>query len=425
MRSAAAVLLASILSPSPGCDGSSTGAAAPAGVHPIDEPGADFGGRDLAVLAGIVGDADLVALGESVHTSEGFSSAKRDIIRYLVEDLGFRAFGIESPWSEADRLTRFVATCDDDPIDAMTTLFPVWGSASLLELLTWACEYNLEHQTDPVHFFGFDMQQPWTDTTNLSAFLAAAAPAESGELIQGLSACDGAGYRSASDYAADGGHERALDPGAFDACILGVGAVRAYLDRNAEALAAASSAEQLGHARIALRSLEAWQEFKVHQVSDPGASREARDRAMADIVARLREVRFPGARAALWAHNNHIRKRGADVVTPFVGMGTHLAQALGDDYLAIGLTGFDVEVNWPGVLEEPLPTPLPSSVEAILHDLGGTAAIVDLAVAIAEGELFEPGRPYRFAVGGPQLIGDQYDAVVYLDHSGPMDALYW
>src|SRR5690349_21451383 len=46
---------------------------------------------DLAPLDGIVGDADVVGIGESVHTTGGEVRMRARLIRYLVEVLGFRA----------------------------------------------------------------------------------------------------------------------------------------------------------------------------------------------------------------------------------------------------------------------------------------------------------------------------------------------
>ncbi len=70
-----------------------TGAAATEiepGIYRIEGLGDSLPKDDLEPLAGIVGKAELVGLGEAVHTSGDFYRAKFRIFRYLVEELGFR-----------------------------------------------------------------------------------------------------------------------------------------------------------------------------------------------------------------------------------------------------------------------------------------------------------------------------------------------
>ena len=57
---------------------------------------------------------------------------------------------------------------------------------------------------------------------------------------------------------------------------------------------------------------------------------------MARVVQDLPGLRFPHDRVALWAHNGHIAKNGADAYFG-TDMGTYLAADLGHKYQAIGL----------------------------------------------------------------------------------------
>jgi len=58
---------------------------------------------DLRPLGKLLGKAEVVGLGEAVHTTAGFSLPKLRLFRYLVEEEGLRAFGFESPWIDAER----------------------------------------------------------------------------------------------------------------------------------------------------------------------------------------------------------------------------------------------------------------------------------------------------------------------------------
>jgi erythromycin esterase len=65
---------------------------------------------DLAPLDVIIGDARAIALGESTHTSGGYYKMKHRLFRYLAEELGFRAFAFETPWTDADIVADYVQT---------------------------------------------------------------------------------------------------------------------------------------------------------------------------------------------------------------------------------------------------------------------------------------------------------------------------
>src|SRR5262245_55267955 len=82
---------------------------------------------DLAPLGGIIKHALYVGLGEPIHTSGGFYHMKDRIFRYLVQEQGFRAMAIETPWIRADHLQQYIDTCQGSVDDSMAaSLFGVW-----------------------------------------------------------------------------------------------------------------------------------------------------------------------------------------------------------------------------------------------------------------------------------------------------------
>ena len=78
------------------------------------EPGRGF--EDLAPLATIVGDARVVAFGESVHLVHELLTMRNRLFEYMVEELGFTALAAETGNSEArlvDAYIRGQAVVDD------------------------------------------------------------------------------------------------------------------------------------------------------------------------------------------------------------------------------------------------------------------------------------------------------------------------
>lgn len=133
----------------------------------------------------------------------------------------------------------------------------------------------------------------------------------------------------------------------------------------------------------------------------------------------------------VWAHNYHLAEAHDSVLEPGVGMtitmGTVLRDDLGDAYRAYALLGYDVQINWPGVGNGPVGgTPSVKSIETKLHGLGKEALFVDLASPSLDAFL-PPGMKY--GVGFPSasslVPAEQFHGAFYLEHSPPMNALYW
>ena len=79
-------------------------------------------------------------------------------------------------------------------------LLGVWASTEVADMLAWLRTYNTNHPDDPVHLFGFDMQQYWIDGPELSTYLRATLPSQADALVEGISTCQ------QSDTAMQGGY---------------------------------------------------------------------------------------------------------------------------------------------------------------------------------------------------------------------------
>jgi erythromycin esterase len=399
----------------------------PRGVHPLSGISHTLPHRDLEPLRGIVGGARFVALGESTHTSGGYYQAKFRVFRFLVEEMGFRVLAFENSWLEAQPATRYVATCEGSPEAAIRSLNGVWRAAEVRNLLRWMCDYNRAHPADPVTFFGFDVQEPWMSQPAVRGFLQAAAPQQLGR-AEPLRSCLGATHAGPTGWYASQefrDHQAGIRNAAkHQTCIGGITALESWLAQHQAALEAASSARALEEARISLVSLRAWED----QLWQPDpAGYQARDSGMAEVLLRLHALETPGKKTAVWAWNFHIARNYQSVhgwdedpteVVPRQGaraMGGFLSDALGADYVPIGLIGYLVETNG-GLGQEP--PSWPESVELRLHGLGEPYLLVDLRGPVGDG-LLVPGTRLSFS----REWGDpfqQFAALLFLDRSAPM-----
>jgi erythromycin esterase len=406
----------------------------PAGVTLVSslEPGRPI--DDLAPLQKIVGDASVVGLGESIHTSGGFSLVKARLFRYLVEAQGFRVLAMEVPRADADFASAYVMTdCSAGGTEAARHL-GVWADDNTRDMLDWMCNYNRTRTdaADKVHFFGFDIAQPWADAPMLRQFLVAAVPSDVNQVLnEGIAKCDGVDATSADDYQSKYGLSKPIAKADNDACLAGIQAIADYFTANEAAISGSTSPDALAEARIDLASFRGWQQERFYMNVDPVQLMNTRDTTMAQIFDQVRALHFPSLRAVVWADDDHVsldhaaaKGTGADGAT---SMGTQLAGQLGPDYVAIGLTGWDVEINWPGVGCGPQKQqPAIGSVEASLHALGQPYLLVDLTThGQTAAPFFAAGSSYGFAVNETLVPAAQWNALLYLDQSLPMNSLLW
>jgi erythromycin esterase-like protein len=401
--------------------------ALPAGVYALAGLSPSLPHDDLAPFRAIVGDARFVALGESTHMSAGYYQAKARLIRYMVEEMGFRAVAFETPWIEGSTASRYVASCTGTPEQAVNSMTVVWRDVSVRDMLRWLCEYNQAHPADPVVFFGFDIQEPGWGAPAMREFLVRVAPGEVTRAAP-LERCLGAGYRGLADYYRSTEFQDHAagrrDVTANQQCMAAIADLEAWIAANADALERATSVAAVEEARLTLLALRAWQEQL--WIPDPGGY-QARDRGMAETLRRLHALRAPGRKTVVWAWNWHIALRYDEVrgfdgdpsrVVPRQGaraMGSFLRDALGADYLPIGIVGYDVRV--PGTGSPPIPTHA-LSVERRLHELGRDHLLVDLRQPVG-GTLLPPGTTYSVS----QEWGDpyrQFAALLFVDESPAM-----
>ncbi len=399
------------------------------GIYLIDGIDAFLPAYDLRALGDLVGEAQVVGLGESIHTSGGYYRAKHRVFRYLVEEQGFRVFAFESPWHDAEQVREFVETCHGDAFHPVTRgLFGVWAAQSVRELVEWMCAFNQTHPDDPVTFWGFDIQQPWDDGRLLFEYLARAVPPHSPWFSEDIELCNGVGYESAYDYYTDP-DGRAITEDDHQACLDGLARLEGFFNDREDALVARTSAEEFAWAQINLVGLRAWENAQYYSLRDHyGLAMQSRDEGMAYVFQAIKQLRNPDDRATIWAHNWHIAFDGQNIpgYDRARTMGTYLRDALGDAYFVLGLVGYDVSINWPGVGSGPLPPPTsPAHVEYLLHhEIERDFLLVDLDFGGTDEPFLATGQLY--GLNGWALVpAEHFDVLLYLDVSPPMDALLW
>lgn len=375
---------------------------------------------DLAAFYELTAAADVVALGESVHTSGGFYALKERLIRNLVVEQGVRVLGIETPRTAAEALNAWVhGTGDSEPCSLAAAarvtngaVFPVFVDDNFVAMLNALCVFNTEHPGDQVSVVGFDAQQPYDDQPAIAAALQRFAPDDSERLLAALTTC-------ALDY------ETEFTAEAYDTCVAGLSALTDFIDSN-EAAFAVVDADALQTLRIDVMSLASWQDERHFEDLDMTRSYTVRDRAMAAILLDLRARRFPGERIVVWAHDTHISMDYDAEPHAFLlnyhTMGSVLHDTLGPAYQAYAINAVETAINWPGVGTGSQPSPF-GGLEETVADLlvpDRREAVLVTRSSTELQEIHDLGTWFQSA-----SLTNNFMGVFVLRTSPGMDAVWW
>ncbi|WP_237047618.1 erythromycin esterase family protein [Lentzea guizhouensis] len=350
---------------------------------------------DLSWLDEAIGDARVVALGESAHYNRETYLLRHRVFQHLVERHGFTAYAMETGFTEA----RTVLTDDVSHAlaNGLTSFTGIW--TEMRAHLEW-------QRTTDARFYGIDL-----GGANAS-------------LVPGLAALPGvpddlretAAFGAESAYSAPAafGRYAALPQATRDALTAGIAELRARLAADPADPAVVRSAHLVAALDLVIRAMAR------------GDQREAmtvRDAAMADTVSWILERE---ERVLLVAHNGHLQRwpgvmPGMEAMVP---LGLHLADRLGDDYLVIGATNGTGQTLhhgpefFAGRFFADLPAPEPGSLDAFMGQHGDEPFAVDLRrLSSADAADVRAASRQRFGPFYAELDATvAYDLVVHLPH---------
>lgn len=372
---------------------------------------------DLEPLRRIIGATKIVAIGESWHTSGGFYQMKHRIFRFLVAEMGFRAFAIESNWERVERANTYVQTCAGTAEDAVRGE-NVWASTEYADLLRWMCEWNRAHAdpADKLTVFGFDIQQPRQDGPALVAFLERIGIPATDARSQGLRSCE---------QAFDGAHMPGqIPPDRHNSCLEALDAIEQHLRLNQADIAELTSEHDFKVALLRVIGLRGWEDQAFTIPFDFAAGFNARDAAMNHAFHVQRALKAPDSKTMVWAANMHVARNplegdqlGRVLESALLPIGSFLETTFGDDYKAFALTAYDAEVDF-GSAACGFVSRTPNSVEERLARRGYSAMLVHPRSG---------PRPDAPRAMGLNLVRpyEDFDGIFFLAHSPKMNPLDW
>ncbi|MGW5642579.1 erythromycin esterase family protein [Saccharopolyspora sp. NPDC003752] len=293
---------------------------------------------DLEPLRDVIGGARVVGIGESTHHAAEFYRMRHRLLRFLVERCGFTAYVFEAPFTEAHVIDDWVRGGPGD-VAAVSTAGTALGLGDHPEMhahLSWMRRHN-ERAEQPLRFVGalpVSTGSPLPALTEVERFLRRADPDALSLLTQAIEVAerfDADSLRAFQRYAE-------LDTADRDAATAALSRLLARM----ECMAAHHRSEGRGreHAAAVRHLRGAWHLDHFHRdLSGTGLAvgTAELDRFAAETVL---DVLAAEPRILFAMHNMHLRRTPVEHEGAFglFPAGYHLAEALGDDYVAIAAT---------------------------------------------------------------------------------------
>jgi erythromycin esterase len=357
---------------------------------------------DLEPLRKIVGGARIVAIGEATHGSSEFFAFKQRALEFLVRELGFTDFALESDWATALAANEWLVDGKGDVQAALAALSPLWQTEEYRTLLEWLQAWNsAPGRARKVRLHGLDLQSGVPCARFVRAYLERVEPALAEDVGPLLEKAGGAPVLPGNSAGGPTPMGAELD------------GVIALFDELREPFVAASSEPEWALARqhaVVLR-----QAYTQRYEKRGNEALAWRDRCMADN-ARWILGQAADTKLVLSAHNGHVSRDGLNRVEGY-GRITSIGLALAEDARASAAEDLSLVVlgcafarggfrAYPagggGLAAFRIDSPDPAGIEAQLLAAGLGNALIDLSAAPADGPVrawLDQPRP-MLGIGG-------------------------
>jgi erythromycin esterase-like protein len=405
-------------------------------ARPLRDP------EDLDPLLARIGGARVVAIGEASHGTHEYYAWRAALTRRLVDELGFGFVAVEGDWPDAYRVNRSVRLrpgADADPRAALDAIdrWPtwMWANDDVVDFCRWLRERNARLEDgERVGFYGLDVYSLWDSMHELVAWLQEHEPDHVDAARRALRCFepfgeDGAEYAFASRFAPSSCEQAVVD--LLHRLCEERGRIADGDDPEAR-FAAEQNASVVVDAERYYRAM----------VASSAASWNVRDVHMADTVDRL--LAHTGRRAVVWEHNTHVGDaRATDMAAEgMTNVGRLLRERHGtDDVVLVGFGGHRGGViagrEWGEQMERmTVPPARAGSLEAVLHEQVGEDVLLvwprpgprppELGQRLDHRAIGVVYRPQRERWGNyvPTVLGERYDAFLYLEETTPLQPLH-
>lgn len=358
----------------------------------------------------------IIALGESTHGTKEFFELKCELIKYLIENSGFKYVVFEASMRECDLLNDYIHTGIGDPKILVARLgYWTWYTQEVIDLTIWMHDYNETHP-NKIYFKGFDFQSSENSVSYLKSI--------KNELNQDLSENVNLVlnvFNRINDLQLAGIYQ--LSQSLLDSTSNSCKKLKDYINSN-KSLLQNNITDSL-YRNIKINTELLWQ-YSIQSNSSIKPDK-LRDSCMAENFNWLYNNN-PDSKYIIWTHNGHIKSSEK-------AMGQYLKQTYNDSIAIIGLTtsrGTYTALNGAKIDSNPLSLPDSSSYEYYFEKFNTDNFFINLhnipddltKYLISPNKLREIGSMRRDEQFSEYNLFKDFDMIIYLKKTSSSKVLY-
>ena len=281
---------------------------------------------DLQPLKKTLQDAQVIGLGEATHGTHEFFTIKHRLLEFLVTEMDFTAFALESSFSDCEPINDYILTGKGNLATVLTNQkYTAWDTEEFSAMLDWMRNYNQKVPDEKkVRFYGLDiLSLQKVGREKASVYFQKYVP----EKVASIDAV----------FALLAGEEvnwlSRMNQTALQQSFVPLNDLVNYLIDRKDRLVRASSLREWEQTHKYLEVMQQSLYFQLKDLPSSFASKKlGRDEYMWQNMLYIMERERPNTKFILWAHNYHVSN-----LDSLKSLGYFLKQKLGSRYYALGL----------------------------------------------------------------------------------------
>ncbi|MGZ8543639.1 MAG: erythromycin esterase family protein [Flavisolibacter sp.] len=397
---------------------------------------------DLQPLFDLIGDKQIVLLGEASHGTHEYYTWRSFITQRLIIEKGFKLIAVEGDWPDCYRLNRYIKNYPDSgetSFDVLkqfkrwpTWMWANWETAALAE---WLFQHNKPLAiNNKISFYGLDVYSLWESMEAIMQYLKKVDP-------PALKAAEEA-FRCFEPYQQDEGRSYAhatqfVPELCKDEVVELLRKIQEHLPQYNTDYENVFNVQQNAYVAV---NAERYYRAMIH--GGPH-SWNVRDSHMSDTLDRLLEFHGQGTKVIIWEHNTHVGDARATNMTSegmfnlgelvrlkhhekgviLVGFGSYKGEVIagkswGDDMQIITVPSA-LKGSWEYLLHKAGP----ENKLLLLNDFYNEQFMENHIGHRAIGVVYNPEYE-QYGNYVPTLLPLRYDAFIYLDHTHALHPLH-
>lgn len=397
---------------------------------------------DLQPLFDLIGDAQIVLLGEASHGTHEYYTWRSYITQRLIKEKGFRLIAVEGDWPDCYRLNRYIKNYPDAGKTSFDVLeqfnrWPTWMWANweIVALAEWLCQYNKPLSVNnKIGFYGLDVYSLWESMDAIMQYLKKVDP-------NALKIAEEA-FRCFEPYHHDEGklYARAtqfVPELCKDEVVELLRKIQERLPQYNTDYENVFNVEQNAYVTV---NAERYYRTMIH--GGPH-SWNVRDSHMSDTLDRLLQFHGAGTKVIIWEHNTHtgdaratnmtsegmfnlgelVRLKHHEKGVVLVGFGSYKGEVIAGRSWGAAMQRITVPSARKGSWEYLLHKAGPENKLLLMNDLFDEQFMENHIGHRAIGVVYNPEYE-QYGNYVPTLLPLRYDAFIYLDHTHGLHPLH-